>query len=82
MQRIYSIKDNVMGFERLFTCPNDGMALRLFADTCKQEGNQISDHPEDFSIWRMGELDSEKGITAEEPYFLDKAVNYVKPKNN
>lgn len=86
MNKVYSIKDNAIGFDRVFTCPNDAMALRMFADTCRQEGNQLSDHPEDFSLWCLGELDSENGLSGENgvkecaPRFLDKAVTYVRKK--
>lgn len=75
--KIYSVKDNVMGFEKVFTAANDAAALRMFADTCKVKDNIISEHPEDFSLYSLGELHAEEGIKNAECKFMDKAITYT-----
>lgn len=41
---------------------NDVVALRQFADLCKQPDSMFARHPEDYELVSLGEFDSETGV--------------------
>lgn len=41
---------------------NDVVALRQFADLCRQEGSLFARHPQDYQLVSLGEFDTETGI--------------------
>ncbi len=43
-----------------FFLPQQGMATRVFADLCNQEGHQFNKHPEDYSLYTIGTFDNIK----------------------
>jgi len=45
-----------------FPCPNAGVALRSFEEACRKEGHAFTKHPEDYSLWHIGQFDPELGV--------------------
>lgn len=58
----YSVHDSVAQFfGSPFFCKTDGEARRLFADACKDSRSNLSEHPTDFSLYRLGQFDDNSG---------------------
>lgn len=76
--KIYSIKDKAMGYQQIFTAPNDYAGLRMFADTLNGGQNMLNMHPEDFQLYRLGELVEDTGEITPEIKFLEEASNLIK----
>jgi hypothetical protein len=61
--QIISVRDIKVGqYQRPIACESKGVAIRAFMDACAP-GNpsDISKHPRDFELWKVGEFDSETG---------------------
>ena len=79
MLTMYAIKDELNGF----TCPipmiSDEVAERYFKD--QMLGNPtMQNSPKDFSLWKMGEFDSEIGYYTNNengPALIQRGDNYV-----
>ena len=62
IQFIYSIHDNkAEAYLPPFFLHNKNMAIRSFADCCQDEGHAFNRHPEDYSLWEIGEFDDQTG---------------------
>lgn len=61
---IYSIFDKAaQAFITPFFMHNKAMAIRVFSDNVNsQEENNISKHPEQFSLFHLGEYDDSTGV--------------------
>ncbi len=44
----------------------EGRALRTFADCCNDQGHQFGKHPEDYTIFRLGEYDDNTGTITQD----------------
>ena len=65
---VYTIYDSAAQVaERPFVARADGEALRAFGDLCTRAGTQISDHPEQFTLFRIGQYDDNKMQIEPEP---------------
>lgn len=74
-QKLYAIKDKAIGFVHVFTTSNDYSALRMFNDTVNNPNpTNISEHPEDFSLFSLGTFDDETGNITPEVKFVEEAV--------
>lgn len=73
--KLYSIKDNKIGFSQVFVAPNNAAAIRMLEDTCKGE-NMIAMHPEDFDLYALGDMDDNTGELKSEVQFLEKATSF------
>lgn len=61
MKKIYCMKDELRGFMSPFVDVNDEVAARNF--TYAMTTNDImAFRPQDFSLYRIGEMDEESGI--------------------
>lgn len=59
---IYSIFDTASGiYMRPFTMASDGQVLRMFKDIACDADHDIGKHPEDYSVFRIGEYDDNTG---------------------
>lgn len=59
---MYSIFDSASGvYDRPFCALTDAAAIRSFADIAVDESTPIGRHPEDFSLFRVGLFDDNKG---------------------
>lgn len=74
---IYCIRDNVNGFMSPVVDSNDPSAVRNFAHAMADHGSIFYTHPSDFSLYQLGEFDSESGsITPlDVPKFIDSGSN-------
>lgn len=60
--KLYSIMDAKLAtFGSIHQSLTDSAAVRQFADVIQDKNNFISKHPEDFSLYRIGEYDDETG---------------------
>lgn len=74
--KMYAIKDELNGFTTPIPFPNDGIAKRYLLDQVK-ENPTIKNSPKDFSIWYVGNYDSELGkMLPEEHKLVERAENY------
>ena len=59
---IYTIFDSASGaYIRPFYAQSDGQALRSFTDISQDADHEIGKHPEDYSLFRIGTYDDNKG---------------------
>lgn len=62
--KIYSIRDRQAEvFDRPFYMISHGLASRAFTDEINRQdaNNALSNHPEDFDLWHLGEFDDNSG---------------------
>lgn len=79
-QIIYSIfDDKAVMYCRPFFLQSVGLALRSFADICKDRESQIAHHPADFKLYKLGTFNDNTGsITPLAiPEFVASASEYV-----
>lgn len=70
---VYSIMDvKAAVFGRPFVQLNNAVAMRTFSDLAKDAQSEISRHPEDFKLFRLGEFDDNSGVLSPvaQPEFL------------
>lgn len=77
---IYSIKDNKIGFGQVFIAPNNAAAIRLLQDTVRGGDNMIANHPEDFVLYLLGNLNDQDGIITPEVQYLEAAGTFAPVK--
>lgn len=80
---IYSIKDTKADvFLPPFFMRTNGEALRAFDDCVQKSGTPLSDHPEDFHLFKLGDFDQDSGtlIPSVCPESLASAMDFVKEK--
>lgn len=64
---IYSIYDTAAGlYSRPFFCQSDAEAIRMFADLSVDAEHPVGNHPEDYSLFRLGIYDDVKGSLGNE----------------
>lgn len=62
---MFSVQDAAAdAFIRPFCFPAVGLAHRSFADEVNRNSadNSMYQHPDDYSLWRIGEFDEDSGI--------------------
>jgi len=58
----YSIYDQAAAaYMRPFFTEADGRARRMFGDLANDPDHDIGKHPKDYSVWRIGIFDDQKG---------------------
>lgn len=60
MLNLYTIKDELTEYAPPVTIQTDELAKRYFREITK-ENKMMSNNPEDFSIWYIGNYDTEDG---------------------
>lgn len=74
--KLYALKDELNGFTSPIPFTNEEMAKRYLKDQYSSNPT-VKNTPEDFSIWRVGEYDTEKGnLIGEEPVLIERAKSY------
>ena len=59
---VYSISDRAIGvYDRPWCAHSDAMAVRSFTDEATRADGFIGKHPEDFTLFRVGTWDDNKG---------------------
>lgn len=59
--KLYSIKDTKVGYLAPYTQINDEVAKRNFLTEKTQKNSMISIYPEDFELWKIGEMNEKTG---------------------
>lgn len=61
--KIFSVFDSkAENFNTPVFMPTEGQALRSFDDMVKNKESEISKHPEDYTLFVLGEFDSDIGL--------------------
>ncbi len=61
--KAYTIFDSATAtYARPYFTQSDGAATRSFSDICLDKDHPVGQHPEDYTLYRIGEFDDEKGI--------------------
>lgn len=68
---LYAVKDEAVSFGAVMTQNNDASAMRAFAHECENVDSYWHSHPSDYSLWKVGEYDSDTG------QIIDTATNLV-----
>lgn len=74
---LYSVKDVRVGFDGPQLAINDGAALRNFADMVANDKSYISKHPEDYQLFKIGEIELNTGDITPEVKFLANAIDFT-----
>ena len=77
---IYSIYDSCTGvYCTPFVMENDNAALRCFSDYCIYPDTSLSKHPEDYSLYCLGDYNKKTGllVSLNNPRLLAKASTFV-----
>jgi hypothetical protein len=79
---IYSIYDSAAeAFTQPFFMHNDGLAIRAFQDNVNASNeNNISNHPEQFTLFRIGKFSDNNGKVDSEPQPVSLALG-IEMKN-
>lgn len=81
--KAYSIKDDKVGYYAPTYEQNDKLAMRVFQSLYKDNNSMISSYPADFSLYSVGEFDTDTGkLTPCEPKFLVAASSFDFVKEN
>lgn len=65
--KIYAVYDSkAESYTPPFFEHAEGRALRTFADCCNDKGHQFGKHPEDYTIFRLGEYDDNTGTITQD----------------
>lgn len=60
---LYGIRDEaIQGFKFFHDGLSDGDAIRVFKDQLKNPKTVFFNHPEDYSLWRVGDIGMEDGV--------------------
>lgn len=79
---LYSIKDNISNtFGRIMEQNNNPEAIRSFTDIVGNPESTVSKHPKDYTLYKLGEFDTETGIITTSksiPTELANGENFIK----
>lgn len=70
---IYAIKDKATGFDRIFVANNDYHAMRMSSDSVNAEAQEktlLQLHPEDYELYKLGNLNTDNGEIKPEIKFM------------
>lgn len=61
---------------------SDGVSVRSFGDSVNDERSLISQHPQDYQLFKVGEFDERTGLITPllTPELLASAIEFVKEK--
>lgn len=75
---VYSVRDCKVGFGNPFIDVSDSSAQRGFFFAYSNPSSMVNFSPNDFSLYRIGRFDSDKGIIERvTPEFICCAVDFV-----
>lgn len=81
--KVFAVYDSKMeAYARPFNMLTVGQATRAFADVVNDANTEISKHPEDFTLFLLGEYDEQKGYyeNLPAPQALGQALEYHQGK--
>lgn len=79
--KIFSIYDSkAETYNTPIFLATEGQAIRMYDDMIQKEDSEISKHPEDYTLFVLGEFDSDVGsvISLNTPKSLGVAVEFIK----
>lgn len=78
--QVFSVKDSkAAAFALPFFLPRVELAIRSFKDAVSDPGHDMHKHPEDYTLWILGEYDDQKGaLQPVEPVQVASAIEYAK----
>lgn len=81
--KIFAVFDSKAdAFNSPFFIMNEGQAIRGFTDAVNDKNNPIGQHPEDYSLFRIGDYnDSNAALTPENPTALIIGVECLSQPN-
>lgn len=75
---LYAIKDNKSGkFDRPFPMINDQVAIRGFKTIVNDKNTEPGKYPEDFELYKVGEMSEDTGVVVSDVVFLVVGSNLV-----
>jgi hypothetical protein len=77
--KMFTVRDSkAEAYLTPFFLPNRGMAARVFGDCVGDRNHQFARHPEDHSLFELGDFDDVTGaiVLHPEPVFLHKAIEF------
>lgn len=84
MIKVFAIRDVMASaYMAPFTFPARGQAIRAFADTVNDPKTLLNRHPDDYSLYELGEFDEESGVLIglDAPEFVVHARDMVEEKD-
>lgn len=85
MRKLFAVRDSKSeAYMSPFCCGTHGEAERSFSDACgnvEDRGNMIAMHPEDYTLFFVGEWDHERGIVVpnkEGPVVVGNGLQFVR----
>lgn len=73
--RVFSIFDSkAVAFLPPFFLPESGQAVRAFSDSCKDKAHAFGQHPEDYTLFQIGEFDDGTGELVKRPEHINLGV--------
>lgn len=76
-KKLYGIKDNLIGFCEVMIGINDGAMIRNFAMAVKDKNTMIGKFPENFELWKLGNITEESGEFNSDLRKITQAKDYV-----
>lgn len=83
-QIIFAIHDGkAMAYLPPFFLHSEGMAKRSFGDCIADENHQFGKHPEDYTLFKIGEFDDARGVIIGHGHIsLGNGTEYLPRDNN
>lgn len=81
--KYFAIYDSkLQGYMKPFSAPKTGQAVRSFIDVVNDPKSEFHGHPEDYTLFEIGEFDDETGKFANQqtPISLGVALHFIKEK--
>ena len=75
---LYSVRDHQAGYAQPVAFMNDGLAVRSVQDCVRLGGGDMHNHPEDFSLYKVGSFDDVTGKIEPMDVFICHLVQLVK----
>lgn len=77
---IFAVFDKkAVSYLQPFYFPQKGQAIRSFEDAVNDPQTSFNKHPEDYSLFKLGEFDDQSGIIkSSNPEFIEEALNLKK----
>lgn len=78
---VFAVHDSkAEAYMQPFFCATRGVAMRGFADEVKRADSNIGQHPADYTLFHVGDFDSERGMfTQIVPVSLGNGVEFLEP---
>lgn len=79
MLKVFAVHDSkAEAFLRPFTTLTRGQAIRGFSDAVNDKGHEFNKHPDDYTLFQIGEFDEQSGIlVAGTPETLGNAIQFL-----